>query len=168
MDFKNYCIKQHDIVCNQKYDTALPYSFHLKMVTAQSIKWKHLLSSKVEVQITEMGAWGHDLIEDARVTYNDIRNIAGVPVADLIYACTDEKGKNRKERHNDNYFLNLSQNKLAIYVKLCDVISNVLYSLMTNSSMYKKYKSEFPNLKNKIYVKEYEVMFDYIEKLLTL
>jgi len=48
--------------------------------------------------------WGHDLIEDCRVSYNDVKDALGQEAADIIYAVTNEKGKNRKERANDKYY----------------------------------------------------------------
>lgn len=167
-EFKEYCIKQHDVECNQKYDKTLPYSFHLNLVAIQANKWNHLLSDGDEKLITEMGAWGHDLIEDARVTYNDIKRIIGQEAADVIYACTDEKGKDRRRRHNIQFYRVLRENRLAVYVKLCDLIANITYSLLTNSSMYLKYQSEFPHLRNEIYRMEFDQMFDHIEELLEL
>lgn len=167
-DFKKYCIEQHDVVCNQKYGDTLPYSFHLDMVARQAEKWKHLLKTLIEKDVTHMGAWGHDLIEDTRLTYNNVVQISGERVADIIYCCTDSLGKTRDERHDDEFWKRLQSNDLAIFVKLCDVIANVLYSILTTSTMLKRYKKEFSKLKEKIYREQYKEMFDYLEELLTL
>lgn len=168
-DFKKYCIEQHDIECNQKYgDNKLPYSFHLNLVSVQARKWSYLLGSLGEQHLTEMGAWGHDLIEDARNTYNDVLRIAGLGVAQIVYCCTDEKGRNRDERHNAKFYIELAANRLAVFVKLCDIIANITYSLLTNSSMYKKYSTEYPKMKKYLYREEFKPMFDHIEKLIEL
>jgi ATP phosphoribosyltransferase regulatory subunit HisZ len=53
----------------------------------------------------------HDSIEDARLTYNDVLSIAkeymteGYAKAstEIVYALTNEKGRNRKERANEKY-----------------------------------------------------------------
>lgn len=167
-NFKQYCIRQHDIECNQKYDKELPYSFHLNLVAIQQRKWEYLLGNVDEMTFTNKGAWGHDLIEDARKTYNDIRNIAGKIVADIIYCCTDEKGKNRDERHNAKFYMELKENRLAVFVKLCDIIANITYSLLTNSSMYRKYSKEYPKMKSYLFMEEFKPMFEHIEKLINL
>lgn len=166
--FKDFCIERHDVFANQKYGDTLPYSFHLDMVARQASKWSYLLDNQNDKYITLCGVWGHDLIEDARVTWNDIVKIAGEDVANVIYACTDEKGKNRNERHSKKYYIDLFKIKLAVYVKLCDIIANITYSLLTTSSMYKKYSKEYPTVKKYLYRPEYNDMFIHIEKLIQL
>jgi (p)ppGpp synthase/HD superfamily hydrolase len=168
--FKEYCIHQHDVVCNQKYNESHPYSFHLELVYQQAIKFENLIPvDDPYYSVTLAACYGHDLIEDARVTYNDIKNYSGSELlADIIYCCTEEKGRNRKERHNDKYYTELMQNDLAVFVKLCDIIANVKYSLLTNSSMFGKYKSEFPKFAKLVLENhpQYEPMVTYLENLL--
>jgi (p)ppGpp synthase/HD superfamily hydrolase len=115
-----------------------------------------------------MGAWGHDLIEDARVTYNDIRNNRGQPMADIIYACTELRGRDRNERHGAEYFKTLNDNRLAVFVKLCDIIANVTFSMLTGSTMYDKYRKEYPHMREELYghTVEFEDMFLHLERLL--
>lgn len=182
-NFIDFCINQHDIVCNQKYDKTLLYSFHLKLVADQVDKFRTLLSEQ-DFKLAKMGAYGHDLIEDARITYNDIKdfwhqqplwngrsisdNIQIPELADIIYACTELRGKNRSERHGPEYIQGLKDCRLGLFVKLCDIIANVGYGLMTNSSMYEKYQKEFSHLKSELYTDEFKSIWDYLEKLLTI
>jgi len=177
---------RHDIYCNQKYADNLPYSFHIKCVESQGEKFIHLIDigvvenkenayskSVVVYDIIRLALSAHDLIEDARMTYNDIKDlaselgnsIAGEVVADIVYTVTDEKGKTRKERKSDKYYKELSQNKFAVFVKLADISANTLFSKLTGSSMYSKYKAEFANFKEKCYIEEYSEFFNYLEKL---
>ena len=58
-----------------------------------------------------MSCWSHDLIEDTRTSYNDVRNKLGVFVADIVYAVSNEKGKTRKERANDKYYEGIRNTK---------------------------------------------------------
>lgn len=169
-EFIKWCIHSHDVYANQKYgeDDKLEYSFHLNLVATQSKKWEHLLANDTDRIYVYLGSWGHDLIEDARRTYNDVVKAWNTKVADIIYCCTDEKGKTRDERHDYRYYKELSENRLAVYVKLCDIIANVTYSLLTNSSMYKKYGSEYEKMKRYLYREEFKPMFDHLEKLLSL
>ena len=170
MDYNNQLTKiynQHDVVCNQKYDKTLPYSFHLECVRNEAKQWLTLLDDSDHLLVLK-GAVGHDLIEDARLTYNDVADKVGEEVADIIYACTEERGKNRGERHSDKYYEVLVENRLATFVKLCDIIANVKYSVLTNSSMLVKYRSEFSSVKEKLFREEYRKMFDYLDKLLSV
>jgi (p)ppGpp synthase/HD superfamily hydrolase len=87
-------------------------------------------------------AWGHDLIEDTRNSYNDVMQVLGQEAADIIYAVSNEKGKNRKERANDKYYEGIRNTPGAVFVKLADRIANVQYSKMTQSRMFEMYKKE--------------------------
>lgn len=153
----------HDIRCNQKYDEILPYSVHLKSVVYHAnVFIEHIKEEDREDVL--IAAAGHDLIEDARLTYNDIVNKYNKKVADIIYCCTDEKGRTREERHSEKYYNELKENRLAVYVKICDLMSNINYSLLRKSSMYDKYKNDFEKIKNHLYIKgEYDDMWYVLE-----
>lgn len=164
--------RQHDIICNQKYGPVefnIPYSFHLKMVENQYRKFHHLLNIN-ERMLVLAACHGHDLIEDARMTYNDIINISCVEIAEIIYCCTESTGRNRKERHDEEFYKRLTSNELAIFVKTCDIIANVKFSLLENSRMFDKYKKEFPFYKGIIMstTHRFNEMLVYLEKLLEL
>ena len=166
-EFREWAIDQHDVVCNQKYDGNQPYSNHLKFVEAQAKKFSHLLSEG-DRSLVYLGAIGHDLLEDARVSYNDILARAGYQVAEIIFLCTENKGRSRDERHNQDFYTMLGSNPLAVYVKLCDIIANVTYSLLTGSSMIEKYRKENSKTYDYLYLKKYDEMFVYLKKLLDL
>lgn len=157
---------RHDVYCNQKYDRMYPYSLHLKAVVAQAHRYKHLILEH-ERQEVYIAAAGHDLIEDARMTYNDVKQSYGTYVADIIYACTELRGHDRPERHGQEYMDLLKSNRLAVFVKLCDITANVLFSMLTNSSMYKKYQAEFPKVYDRLHKSgEYEELWDDLRNLL--
>jgi (p)ppGpp synthase/HD superfamily hydrolase len=154
----NWCIEQHRST-NHMYSEYLPYEFHLRMVNQVAQDFNHLLDDTkdyftgekyrgpMQGQVTLMDAcfratWGHDLIEDCRVSYNDVKEQLGQEAADIIYAVTNEKGKNRKERANDKYYEGIRNTPGAVFVKLCDRIANVQYSKMTKSRMFEMYKKE--------------------------
>ena len=142
-----WIVAQHEST-NHKYDDYLPYEFHLRMVAKNALKF-----GKSAVGVCSPGedivgkdillaAWGHDLIEDTRVSYNDVTKALGPKVADIIYALTNEKGKDRSERANDKYYEGIRNTPGAVFVKLCDRIANVEYSKMTGSRMFEMYKKE--------------------------
>jgi (p)ppGpp synthase/HD superfamily hydrolase len=115
-----------------------------------------------------LACWGHDLIEDTRTSYNDVKDKLGQEVAEIIYAVTNEKGKNRKERANHKYYEGIRNTKGAIFVKLCDRIANVQYSKMTKSRMFEMYQKENQHFIEELgwyETHEYKVMFDYLQNL---
>lgn len=174
-EFIDWCVFRHDVECNQKYDNDMLYSKHLQFVAAHAHRFRHLLGSQWIESTTftvwdcvEMACYGHDLIEDARVTYNDLVGKVGKYVADLIYCCTEEKGRDRNERHSGNYYAGLASNKVATYVKLCDIMANVTFGVLTNSKMYLTQKAEHEKTLKYLFVPEYQEMFDHLDKLFTL
>ncbi len=173
-EFKEWCIYRHDVFVNQKYDDNIQYSKHLEFVDAACHRFKHLLKPWAdtalggEFELANKGCWGHDLIEDARVTYNDIVNMVGKTVAEIIFCCTEDKGRTRDERHSEAYYNLLATNRLAIFVKLCDIIGNTTYSLLTNSGMYRKHKAEHEKTRKYLYLEEFDEMFLYLDDLFKL
>lgn len=153
-----WILEQHRST-NHMYSEYLPYEFHLRMVNKVGNDFKHLLDDTKDYftgepyrgpkqdqvtlqQACMLATWGHDLIEDTRVSYNDVKEQLGESAADIIYAVTNEKGKNRKERANDKYYEGIRNTPGAAFVKLCDRIANVQYSKMTGSRMFEMYKKE--------------------------
>lgn len=169
-----WILKQHERV-NHFYDEYIPYEFHLRMVVQAAKNHINLIpdmNDGVEFFRDQviLAAWGHDLLEDVHgVSYNDIRNEIGSWAADIIYACTNEKGKNRKERANDKYYEGIRDTSGAVFVKLCDRIANVQYSKLTRSRMFEMYKKEHQNfelmLGRHTNNKDLEPMFSYLSKL---
>lgn len=183
---KQIIFNRHDIYCNQKYGDGLPYSFHLKAVLAQGQKFIHLIPNKILENVNNryslpstlrdavvVALVAHDIQEDGRMTYNDIKDlvsgvsstVVGTLVADIVYCVTDEKGKNRAERKRDIYYQELSENNLAVFVKLADIAANTLFSKLTGHSMYDKYKQEFAHFKEMCYKEEFEEFFNYVENI---
>lgn len=180
-----WCIDQHRNT-NHFYSEYLPYEFHLRMVNQVAKDFQNLLDNTkdyftgedfrgpMQDQITLRDAcllatWGHDLIEDTRVSYNDVKTNLGQAPADIIYAVTNEKGKNRKERANVKYYEGIRNTPGAVFVKLCDRIANVQYSKMTRSRMFEMYKNENKNFEKMLGRhtdnKNYENMFLYLWNL---
>ena len=91
-----------------------------------------------------------------------------VDIAEVIYSCTEEKGKNRGERLSEKFYSDLRENKVGVFVKLCDVLANVTEGKNTGSGMFKKYQKEYPKLKRNLYLKEYDKLFVELETLLEI
>jgi (p)ppGpp synthase/HD superfamily hydrolase len=115
-----------------------------------------------------LSAWAHDLCEDCRISYNDVKNQLGENVAEIVYSLTNDKGKNRKERAGTKYYEGIRNTPGAVFVKLCDRIANVQYSKMTKSRMFEMYKKEnidFMVSLGRQVGNPYEEMFQYLINL---
>ena len=170
----NWIIAQHEAT-NHQYDKYLPYEFHLRMVNQVAKEFIQLIhdinygpDSETLRNCVLLTAFGHDLIEDTRVSYNDVKEVLGYQVADMVYALTNEKGKTRKERANDKYYDGIREVEGATFVKLCDRIANVRYGKITGSRMVKMYQKENADFIQKLGYNdkhELKVMFDYLINL---
>jgi (p)ppGpp synthase/HD superfamily hydrolase len=150
---------------NHLYD-GNPYSLHLRKVVFYFHKYKPLLNVD-DHDVVEAACWTHDVIEDCRQTYNDVRRVCGEKVADIVYALTNEKGKNRKERANAKYYEGIRTNPLAVFVKLCDRLANVAYSKETDSRMIDVYRKEQLDFAVAVGGSLYPEMLEELSELLT-
>ena len=74
------------------------------------------------------GAYYHDSIEDARLTYNDVIRIAkrwmddeqALIATEIVYALTNDKGRTRAERAGEKYYQGIRETAFAPFVKLSD------------------------------------------------
>ena len=147
-DIIAFAIKAHSDT-NHLYD-GKPYSVHLAMVAYYAQKYIEYVPEEYRDDVIS-ACWLHDTIEDTRNTYNDIKKISCEFIADIVYAVTNEKGKNRKERANDAYYKGIRETPFAVFVKLCDRLANVKYSLDTNSRMLDVYRKENYEFINKLF-----------------
>ncbi len=147
----------HDSV-NQIYAGTLPYGFHLDMVVESVRKFGHLVCVREEdVLPLFFGAYFHDSIEDARLTYNDVRRQAetvmtmeqALLATEIVYALTNDKGRNRAERAGEKYYQGIRETPYAPFVKLCDRLANITFSCTGEGSkgsrMREVYKGEMPH-----------------------
>jgi hypothetical protein len=201
-EFKAFCDERHNIYVNQFYDKGLTYSFHTDVVLIQGIKFLHLIPNLVDKFMAKCGLKGHDLMEDGRMTFNDIKTSIidilvkngldnhikyeevekiGIGVAEIVYQCTDYRGRNRHERKPIEYYNELVQNKLAVFVKICDIIGNTKYGFLTNSDKASMYKKEWQTKVRKLLHKGtqkfvfitddgsiYQEMIDYLDAIFEL
>lgn len=135
----SFAIEAHNNT-NHLYD-GKPYSVHLAMVAMIAQKYIDCIPTHAQSDVLS-ACWLHDTIEDCRITYNDVKQVAGETVANIVYAVTNEKGKNRKERANEAYYDGIRKTMWAKYVKLCDRVANVQYSYDNMSRMYVVYQKE--------------------------
>lgn len=122
----------------QKYGE-YDYSHHLDQVL-------ELAKQFTEDEEILIACYLHDIIEDTSVNYGELRYIFGKRVAEIVYAVTDELGRNRKERKQKTYH-KIKENSEAVFVKLCDRICNIKASVNNQNKllMYAKEHQEFVN-----------------------
>ena len=160
---------------NQFYDGDKPYGYHLDMVAKEVYAYGHLvLVGEADLLPLFMGAWFHDSIEDARVSYNDVKKIAlkfglteeqAFLASEIVYALTNEKGRNRKERAGKRYYEGIRNTPYAPFVKMCDRMANIRYSCgcynAGNLRMAKVYEDEMPYFTRAITVDTNDIRFSF-------
>jgi (p)ppGpp synthase/HD superfamily hydrolase len=172
--FFDLIIKAHQET-NHKYDGYIPYEFHLQMALTIAKRFINLIPIN-DRAVVLAAVISHDAIEDARLTYNDVKNMAiscgaseqqSMMVAEMVRAVTnDGRGRNRDERMPDYIYEEIKATFYAVFVKLCDRLANVNYGLVTGGSMPKKYQKEQPTFKGKLYtIGLYEDMWTELDSL---
>ena len=147
----------HDSV-NQKYNATLPYGYHLDMVARYAADYGHeVLADAADLLPLLFGAYFHDSIEDARLSYNDVTRRAAAfmndaqayMAAEIVYALPNDKGRTRSARAGERYYAGIRATPYAPFVKLCDRAANTAFSARAadggNSRMSKIYANEWPH-----------------------
>ena len=128
---------------NQHYDHVHPYGFHLQMVADFTTRFAaEICPDAAELPAVIFGAYFHDSIEDARLTYNDVLRIAesylshphALMATEIVYALTNEKGRTRAERADDRYYAGIRTTPYAPLVKMADRLANASYSTSGNNA----------------------------------
>lgn len=163
----------------QFYDNTLPYGHHLSMVADMAKKYLDIILAKEEdIVPVVFAAYFHDSIEDARQSYNDVTKTAkkymndeqAFMAAEIVFALTNEKGRTRKERANNHYYEGIRNTPYAPFVKLCDRMANVTYSISGNSKlnnrMHEVYRSEWPLFIEKITSEQKDLCFQLPKEMI--
>ena len=163
------CMSHFDTNHYYGKDDSLLYSYHLRQVVHIGRKFKGEIPEE-DWDSVEGGLWNHDGIEDARRTFNNMRDAIGNRSAVLSFALANSTGKTRAERADSIYYAKIRNTKYATFCKLCDRIANIIYSIRTKSSMAPKYYKEHEEFKEKLYVQgehkeQYQAMWDFIDEL---
>lgn len=156
---------------NQKYD-GKPYGVHLQAVNKEIITYISFVPLHYQT-IVKCTGWLHDVFEDTHTTYNDLKKhitslclelkinkkeaeFIAHNICELVYACTNLRGRTRAQRANWQYYLGIRWRYLATFIKLADRLANVNYSFVNGgkNGMYKKYCAE-----NKSFLKKVQPRF---------
>jgi (p)ppGpp synthase/HD superfamily hydrolase len=143
-----------DYHADQKY-AGQPYIVHLDMVQRIAEENKALLinenAQKYSLPITywlqiNQLCYLHDTLEDTDLTEYELSQIIGEEASKRAKTLSRNSSKNI-----DDYFNQIGKDMICTYVKLCDRLANVEYSLKNpsekSSNMIKKYRNENPILK---------------------
>jgi len=97
----------------QRYNE-MPYEYHLARV-ASFFSYPHLYAA----------GWLHDIVEDTDVTVEDIRELFGPKIADIV----DHLSRRPTEFYSD-YMDRLLQSTEATMIKWVDMTDNLRYSIL--------------------------------------
>lgn len=163
---------------NQTYDKQHPYGFHLDMVADGVQRYGYAVCVQEEdVLPLFFGAFYHDSIEDARLTYNDVMRIAkrwmtdpqALLATEMVYALTNEKGRTRAERANDKYYQGIRETPYAPFLKLADRLANITYSCShsndSNLHMKQVYQTELPHFLEAIKSSQSDVRYSLPDEM---
>ena len=157
---------------NHAYDRIRPYGFHLDMVVNWVRKYiGEVCENEQDVLPIYFAAFYHDSIEDARLTYNDVMKTAlqvmdnqqAYLATEIVYALTNEKGRNRAERANEKYYEGIRETPYAPFVKLADRLANTSYAFSKGTAdslrMSKVYREELPGFLEALKVESEDIRF---------
>jgi (p)ppGpp synthase/HD superfamily hydrolase len=148
----------------QRYGTH-PYTHHLEQVEMILCRFGFTQDEPLRIS-----AWLHDIIEDTDFSYEQVKKGFGDEVADIVYAVTNEMGRNRKERYAKTY-PKIKANARALVLKLADRIANIEQAKGTNSRYVNMYRKEWENFYKELHQddcdKRVAEMWKYLEMLFT-
>lgn len=157
---------------NHAYDRIRPYGFHLDMVVNWIRKYiGEVCENEQDVLPIYFAAFYHDSIEDARLTYNDVMKTARLVMdeeqtllaTEIVYALTNEKGRNRAERANEKYYEGIRETPYAPFVKLADRLANTSYAFSKGTAdslrMSKVYREELSGFLDALKVEGTDMRF---------
>ena len=137
-DARDFAFKAHE---GQKYGES-PYSVHLLDVVYVAMEFK--IDNLGEEYLK--ACYLHDVAEDTSVTVEEISQLFGSRVAELVSAVTCVKGLRRKDKFKEAY-PRTRGTPGAVLIKLCDRIANVRNCIFTGSSLIDMYSREYAEFK---------------------
>ncbi len=146
---------------DQKYGSR-PYSYHLQKVVNIARFYSSLIP-KEALEDVICAAYLHDVLEDTLCTQDEILRALNPRIL-LIVKLLTKNSSNLEE-----YFDQVSQDDLAIFVKLCDRYANVLACVYDGEDQkLAKYKEQNPMFNRILLRNNYKPIFDWIEDYLSL
>jgi (p)ppGpp synthase/HD superfamily hydrolase len=137
-----WCIQAHG---NQMYGKK-PYKVHLAAVAKLAVRYGFT------TELILMVCWLHDVLEDCPDQSVETLLAAGFPpeAVAAAYALKDEDGATRDEKKAKT-LPKIAANRVALIVKLCDRLANVLMSRRHRNRKFKRYQHEQVAFKAALY-----------------
>lgn len=164
-----FAIEHHG---DQQYGLGIPYVTHLVQVSMVLVRFGFHpgVGSEADQQRSRnliIAAILHDVVEDTDVTREDVASEFGEAVALLVYAVSNEPGKNRRERHAKSHH-KLIEIEDGITLKLADRIANIENALATGNKIIGMYRKEWAGFKTKLKstTKAPAKMWEHLERLI--
>jgi len=155
---------------NHYYTDEHPYEFHLEMVVRFAKEW--LPKSGIDPRTWDLIlaiCWCHDVIEDTRQTYNDVKENTHFSVAEGAFYLTELRGKNRNERHGPEYWKGIRQDIAYIFVKCMDRYANLWFAISSgNVKMMEMQGKEMPHFIEELTCSESEPMRVVLDEMVQL
>jgi len=161
---KDYSFRKHDLPSDcQRYGNE-PYSVHLDSVVDTIKKYLYLIKEDEYDDVLSAG-YLHDTVEDTDTSPRVLKEFFNDRIADIVFRVTNERGYDRKEKNFKTY-PKIWVSDLAIFVKICDRISNTRNSKTCGHRMYKVYTEEYPIFRYALKVRGlYNEMWDELDEL---
>lgn len=126
-EYIEFIRKKHN---GQKRKQGTPYYLH-PLAVCNILKDRGF---SIEYQIAGLF---HDLLEDTDTTYDEIKEISNLDIAEAVRLVTKEQGYNMEE-----YMNRIRNNNIARMVKLADRLHNLSETYLTSKEFQRKYIEE--------------------------
>lgn len=165
MENKEIEIIDRAIKLARKYHGAQMYGEHSYMYHLQNVAKLAILidpqSLNNEERINAIcSAWLHDILEDTNCPESEIIEACNPEVLEIVKCLSNDCENERM------YFEKVAQNKIAIFVKVCDRISNVRECLRNGSAKINKYKRQNQMFHEILFRSRFEFAFNYLAELI--
>lgn len=168
-EVREYAVEAH---YGQTYGP-FTYGVHLRNVARVLTRFGHYGNRYI------VCAYLHDIVEDTKVTLEDIESRYDAAIARIVDFLTDESGDNRKDRKRATYekyrqsqMMDPDELKVAVAVKLADRIANIqncLYKSDGDSKiLYEMYRKENEAFLQALPTVQGDEMVEEISRLLQL
>lgn len=126
-EYIEFIRKKHN---GQKRKQGTPYYLH-PLAVCNILKDRGF---SIEYQIAGLF---HDLLEDTNTTYDEIKEISNLDIAEAVRLVTKEQGYNMED-----YINRIKNNNIARMVKLADRLHNLSETYLTSKEFQRKYIEE--------------------------
>jgi (p)ppGpp synthase/HD superfamily hydrolase len=149
---------------SQTYDKGVPYIVHPIGVCTTLSRFGFYLTDLDFGFYVMCVAVLHDIIEDTKYKYRDIKANFGLDVAEAVFCLTDELGRDRDEV-NRKTWPKIRNNPYALPVKLADRIFNTETSLANKSHQLTRYRNEFTDFMDALSNGKHMPMWKHLEAI---